>query len=62
MKFLNKIYYHNQIIKFQFINERHNKHFIITHDEDTNRYTLWENNKKIATSKDVFKLYERMDI
>ena len=57
MEFLNQKLYHNQIIKEQYKNRE--ELYIITLN-DSNKYVLWQNNKQIATSKDVTELHKKI--
>lgn len=57
MEFLNQKLYHNQIIKEQYKNG--DKLSIITLNKN-GKYVLWQNNKQIATSKDVTELHKKL--
>lgn len=59
MEFLNEEFYHGQKIVYQY-QESKNKLWIITYDKSIGKYTLWQDNKKIATNKGVMDLYERI--
>lgn len=57
MKFLNEEFYHGQKIVEQVIEKK--KLFIITRDK-LGKYTLWCDDKKIATKNDPLELEERI--
>ncbi len=57
MEFLGQKLYHNQIIKEQYKNGK--ELYIITIN-NSNKYVLWHNNKRIASSKDVIELHKKI--
>lgn len=57
MEFLNEEFYHGQKIVEQIIEKK--KLFIITRDK-LGKYTLWCDDKKIATKNDPTELEERV--
>lgn len=59
MDFLNEEFYHNQKIVEQYLDTKGKLH-IITFDKSIGKYTLWQDNKKIATNKSPIELYEKI--
>lgn len=57
MKFLNEEFYHGQKIVEQVIEKK--KLFIITKDK-LGKYTLWHEDKKIATKSNPIELEEKL--
>jgi len=56
--FINAEFHHSQKIIYQFLTSKNL--FIITRDS-SNKYTLWDGDKKIGTSNDVSKLLVRIE-